>query len=712
MVNEDNRSKFSQGQPDVDGSKSSRDVKIVTHVPFCHRHNGAHFYTGPSPKEASSAELDSMERAKRYFSAPDDTTVTNDNENDRDVEPCALHRDDAKRPATSGSVSAPGPAADADRPMELYWRSETARQEGRHPADSGAEADGSEERDTTGWLDDVLGRPGPGAGGIDGIGVTVETDPRPTITLYEKKEAANDHANKKKDDDDDDDDDDDNASAVCAATDAGQSATPGARANGGAATSASGEETESAGSIVCTGQAAEDLLRSWRRATLDAFGRLTGSCTPRGTRFDLFDGRGGTPLEQICKAEAEEHPDRKPPPCPPEERDGSPSSETLASLPPRPHRYHSDDSDLDAVTLSPEGSQRGRATAVGRRCVRYVVEAQDEDLQTAPSSTTDDDDDDDGDGGQECSATSVGKKPLIEATAVKVCDCLLNTFTEEVSSGQVAREAKFPGSGYGSEVRLPLEASGKRCDCATHCDERDHAMPKPRLFAARTGGKVKSKPRNRKVKRPRRKLVQDRIKEKGQGSNPRGRRREAKPWASGEERQEFEFNATDVHGEELTVSDPQDTDYGRDLKTEAASRGLAAEQKVNVEEAKLSGVAKAQLAVGGAFGCVGGFMDNRYAEPFGLILGVALLTLQVLDHERILSLSWNNTAHKHSTHPNLSDSSSPHKNREQEATGISEEMLRFLSENFYITSGFAGGYFTGQILSDITSDVLRDNDDK
>ncbi len=41
-----------------------------------------------------------------------------------------------------------------------------------------------------------------------------------------------------------------------------------------------------------------------------------------------------------------------------------------------------------------------------------------------------------------------------------------------------------------------------------------------------------------------------------------------------------------------------------------------------------------ELAVGSSFGLVGGVMDNRYTEPFGLILGASLLILQLLTGPR------------------------------------------------------------------------------
>ena len=94
-------------------------------------------------------------------------------------------------------------------------------------------------------------------------------------------------------------------------------------------------------------------------------------------------------------------------------------------------------------------------------------------------------------------------------------------------------------------------------------------------------------------------------------------------------------------------------------------------------------------------------MDNNYSEPFGLVLGSSLLVMQILDHEGVLSLAWNSTDHKHASHRG--------KEEADELPTLTSEVRLFLSNNFYLASGYAGGYLFGNVVADIFTSDIRAN---
>ena len=81
----------------------------------------------------------------------------------------------------------------------------------------------------------------------------------------------------------------------------------------------------------------------------------------------------------------------------------------------------------------------------------------------------------------------------------------------------------------------------------------------------------------------------------------------------------------------------------------------------------------AQFMVGAVFGCVGGYMDNVYSEPFYIIFGGALLTMQALDYTGTIKFGWN------------------------PGTG-SAGLAGFVGDNMAVAGGFATGYFLGYNL--------------
>jgi len=100
-----------------------------------------------------------------------------------------------------------------------------------------------------------------------------------------------------------------------------------------------------------------------------------------------------------------------------------------------------------------------------------------------------------------------------------------------------------------------------------------------------------------------------------------------------------------------------------------------------------------QLWTGGGVGLLAGFMDNRFCEPFGLILGSSLLAVQVLDHEHLVyPLPWS----QRRLQPSVASRKPPFKDRD-----AAEEMGSFFSSNAYLAAAFAGGYFGGYLLSDM-----------
>ncbi len=222
------------------------------------------------------------------------------------------------------------------------------------------------------------------------------------------------------------------------------------------------------------------------------------------------------------------------------------------------------------------------------------------------------------------------------------------------------------------------------------------------LFASHGKGKAKMrKVQENKIKINARSKVEEHIQRKNRSPTKNGSHVKKRRLDSDSEEQTFDFDSPDIHRDDSSVSNVQDSEnIGKDLKTESASH--IANPTVGTHEGvdRLSGLAKAQLAVGSSFGLVGGVMDNRYTEPFGLILGASLLILQLLDHEEMLSLYWNkNKRHLH-THRL--------KENEGQLPTVSEEIKLFFSENFYIGAGFAGGYFAGHVMSDLARDLLED----
>ena len=107
-----------------------------------------------------------------------------------------------------------------------------------------------------------------------------------------------------------------------------------------------------------------------------------------------------------------------------------------------------------------------------------------------------------------------------------------------------------------------------------------------------------------------------------------------------------------------------------------------------------------ELAVGSSFGLVGGVMDNRYTEPFGLILGASLIILQLLDHKEMWLLYW--IKNKRDLHAHQL------KENEDQLPTVSGEIKLFFSYNFCIGAGLAGGHFARHVMSDIARDFLED----
>ncbi len=134
---------------------------------------------------------------------------------------------------------------------------------------------------------------------------------------------------------------------------------------------------------------------------------------------------------------------------------------------------------------------------------------------------------------------------------------------------------------------------------------------------------------------------------------------------------------------------------GRKLEDAAGAAGEKIERTAsNVSNAVRNHVpAPAQAVFGAAVGGLAGVMDANYVEPFGTVFGSALLAIQLLEHEGVVSLPWNNAVQpsSHEAHHPIS--------RAQTAgflpalQAIGRETIDFVGNNVYIAAGFAGGYF-------------------
>ncbi len=98
-----------------------------------------------------------------------------------------------------------------------------------------------------------------------------------------------------------------------------------------------------------------------------------------------------------------------------------------------------------------------------------------------------------------------------------------------------------------------------------------------------------------------------------------------------------------------------------------------------------------QALFGASLGGLAGYMDYNYVENFGGIFSAALLILQVLDHENVVSLPWNHEQHfLHEGH-NLWRKSRIW-GTASAAHSVGRELKVFIGNNAYIWTGFAGGY--------------------
>ncbi len=101
--------------------------------------------------------------------------------------------------------------------------------------------------------------------------------------------------------------------------------------------------------------------------------------------------------------------------------------------------------------------------------------------------------------------------------------------------------------------------------------------------------------------------------------------------------------------------------------------------------------APSQALVSAALGGVAGFMDYSYCENFGAMFGVALLVLQIIDHEGLAQMPWNNNqpviheAHSFMSRARLLGRSSA-------ASAVGREMKTFCGNNVYIFTGYLGGF--------------------
>ncbi len=94
-----------------------------------------------------------------------------------------------------------------------------------------------------------------------------------------------------------------------------------------------------------------------------------------------------------------------------------------------------------------------------------------------------------------------------------------------------------------------------------------------------------------------------------------------------------------------------------------------------------------RFLAGASFGGLGGYLDQQYLEPFGLILGGSLFLLQVLDYGGLAQMPWNDTVKPADDKEHLK----------------SKDCTSFVESNVDVLIGFAAGYFIGSTNATIRS---------
>ncbi len=146
-------------------------------------------------------------------------------------------------------------------------------------------------------------------------------------------------------------------------------------------------------------------------------------------------------------------------------------------------------------------------------------------------------------------------------------------------------------------------------------------------------------------------------------------------------------NAADKAGEELQRA-------GRSVENAASAVGDRIEKTASgITDAVRDHIpAPAQAVFGAAVGGLAGYLDSTYVEPCGQILGTALLCVQLMDHEGMVSLPWNNAAATsgHAAHHAISRGRTS--GFVPALNAVAQEVREFAVNNVYIAAGFTGGY--------------------
>ncbi len=107
-----------------------------------------------------------------------------------------------------------------------------------------------------------------------------------------------------------------------------------------------------------------------------------------------------------------------------------------------------------------------------------------------------------------------------------------------------------------------------------------------------------------------------------------------------------------------------------------------------------------RFLVGAGFGGVGGFLDHHCLEPFGLILGSTLLVLQILDHNDVVVMPWNNRSRSV-----LTSTFTTSLNSGEEGMFSDIGVPIFVKNNVDTLTGFTTGYILGYKVVDWTEHV-------
>jgi len=133
-------------------------------------------------------------------------------------------------------------------------------------------------------------------------------------------------------------------------------------------------------------------------------------------------------------------------------------------------------------------------------------------------------------------------------------------------------------------------------------------------------------------------------------------------------------------------------DYGLEdyiiLDKEPDGRLSAITRKIFGDVTKQS--AAKQVAIGGATGWVSGYLVNSVGKTAAVAVGSSVLIIQVAQHKGYINVNW--TKVKKAVTKARAQAEREFKKNQQ---GYFDSAKRFYNDNYFLASGFAGGFLFG-----------------